>query len=305
MISVIMTSYNEQEEVLRASVDSVLGQTYRDFELIVILDDPENAVHRRILSEYAARDSRFRYYVNDVNLKQRKSLNYALSLSRGEYIARMDADDVCEPDRLEKELSFLTENGLDLIGGLVKIMTQDGKPVYRVRKVPSSPERVRFLSRFGDCLAHPTWLGRREVFTALGGYRDFPCASDYDLQVRALLAGYKLSNLQENVLSYRRSAGGVSQTNLLRQYLFMVELSHMYRSGRVADESVILSRVSGRFNEERARKYARAESMFYDGLSCLSSGRLLKAAASLLPIPFLSPFFFDKAFRFLILYLFS
>lgn len=305
MISVIMTSYNEQEEVLRASVDSVLGQTYHDFELIVILDKPDNDLHRQILSEYAEKDGRFHYYVNDVNLKQRKSLNYALSLSHGDYIARMDADDVCEPDRLEKELAFLTENGLDLIGGLVQIMTQDGKPVYRVRKVPSSPARVRFLSRFGDCLAHPTWLGRREVFTGLGGYRDFPCASDYDLQVRALLAGYKLSNLQENVLSYRRSAGGVSQTNLLRQYLFMVELSHMYRSGKVKEESVILSRVAERYNEERAKKYARAEAMFYDGLSCLSSGHLLKAAACLIPIPFLSPFFFDKAFRFLILHLFS
>ena len=126
MISVLMTTYREPLEILRASVESILSQTYRDLEFIVILDDPDNQPAMDLLFSFAEADPRLKVEINASNLKQRKSLNRALELATGEYVARMDADDISLPERLELQLDYLTRNDLDLIGGLVQIMDEEG-----------------------------------------------------------------------------------------------------------------------------------------------------------------------------------
>ncbi len=305
MISVLMTTYREPLEILRASVESILSQTYRDLEFIVILDDPDNKPAKDLLFSFAETDPRLKIEINASNLKQRKSLNRALELATGEYVARMDADDISLPERLELQLDFLTRNNLDLIGGLVQIMDEDGNDMYMVSRTPSSPEKVRRLSRLGDCLAHPTWLGKREVFLALDGYRDLPCAADYDLQLRALMKGYRLSNLQRPVLRYRRTSSGVSQRNLYRQYLTMCVLAEMYRSNTELSVDEILSRVDERYSEPVAARYTKAETCFFKALSDASDRNIPGFLLNAVQIPFLSLRYCDKAIRFLLLYLFS
>ena len=114
-ISVIMATYKEKIELLKVAIESILKQTYNNFEFIIILDNPENIEHIRCIENYQKNDDRIRFYINEKNMGLTKTLNKALSLSKGKYICRMDADDVSMPDRIEKQLHYLNQYHYDLI----------------------------------------------------------------------------------------------------------------------------------------------------------------------------------------------
>ena len=107
-ISVIMSVYNG-EAYLTEAVESIINQTFKNWELIVINDCSTDST-AEILSSFALKDKRIKVYTNEVNLKLPSSLNKAISLSSGKYVARMDADDICLPERLEKQFKFMEEN---------------------------------------------------------------------------------------------------------------------------------------------------------------------------------------------------
>ena len=107
-ISVIMSVYNG-ETYLKEAIESVINQTFKNWELIVINDCSTDSTSE-ILAEFAEKDERVKVYPNEVNLRLPTSLNRAISLSSGKYIARMDADDICLPDRFEKQYKFMEEN---------------------------------------------------------------------------------------------------------------------------------------------------------------------------------------------------
>lgn len=110
-----MSTYNEENMLIRQAVESILNQTYSEFEFIIVLDNPKNIEIANLIQEYASRDKRIVILKNEKNLGLVKSLNKALEISKGEYIMRMDADDISEKDRIEKEYKFLKENNLDLV----------------------------------------------------------------------------------------------------------------------------------------------------------------------------------------------
>ena len=133
MISVIMSTYKEDESQLRQSIESILNQTYQNFEFIIILDNAENEMHRSVIHDYAARDSRIRFLVNEGNHGRTLALNRGLALAKGEYIAIMDADDISLPKRFEIELTYIEKNGYDLIGGITEIIDENGNDVYSIK----------------------------------------------------------------------------------------------------------------------------------------------------------------------------
>ena len=161
MISIIMSTYKEEESLLRQSIESILNQTYCDFEYIIILDDPENEVHKRIIEEYVLGDSRIQFYINEKNMGLTHSLNRGIDLAKGEYIARMDADDISLVDRLERQLEYLEKNHYDLIGGITEMINEDGTMLYSIKKIPTNPKKISKCLKYGQCIAHPTWLGKR------------------------------------------------------------------------------------------------------------------------------------------------
>ena len=108
LFSVIVPIYNI-EKYIRRCIDSVLCQSFNDFELIIINDCSTDGTSE-ILDKYAKADERVKVHTNEVNLRLPSSLNKAISLSKGKYIARMDADDICLPDRLQKQYEFMEEN---------------------------------------------------------------------------------------------------------------------------------------------------------------------------------------------------
>ena len=119
-ISVIMSVYNG-EEYLREAIDSVLKQSFSDFELIIINNCSTDHTGE-ILARYASLDARVKVHTNEVNLRLPSSLNKAISLAEGKYIARMDADDICMPDRLEKQYDFM-ESHPDIALSSCRFMT--------------------------------------------------------------------------------------------------------------------------------------------------------------------------------------
>ena len=113
-ISVIMTVYKESKEELKESFESIINQTYKNIEFIIVIDNPKEQWRIDFIKSY--NDSRVKLVVNKENLGLPLSLNKALKLVTGNYIARMDADDISMPERIEKQLDFLKKNNYDLVG---------------------------------------------------------------------------------------------------------------------------------------------------------------------------------------------
>ncbi|MEW8956830.1 glycosyltransferase family 2 protein, partial [Clostridium sp.] len=109
-ISIIMAAYNETRQWLSKAIESILNQSYRDFEFIIILDNPKNQELKDLITEYLKKDGRIKFFINEENLGLIKSLNKGIKEAKGEYIGRMDADDICYLNRLQVQLDFLESN---------------------------------------------------------------------------------------------------------------------------------------------------------------------------------------------------
>lgn len=232
-ISVIMSAYHEPKEYLDAAVRSILSQTYSDFEFIILLDAPDNLTLWELLRRFAEEDPRIRLFQNERNLGLTGSLNRGLSFARGEYVARMDADDISAPDRLEKQLSYIREQNLDFIGSGVTDMDENGNLYsYGPTEMPASDSRIRHYMRRQSPIMHPTWFLKRSVYADLGGYREIDACEDYDFLVRAALNGCRFGNMQEPLLRYRINANSISNTKRGLQKTALSLLSAAYRKGR-------------------------------------------------------------------------
>lgn len=274
-ISIIMATYKENETFLRQSIESILNQTETDFEFIIVLDNPQNVLHKKIINDYSNLDSRINFLINNENQGLTKSLNRALSLVSGEFIARMDADDISLEDRLEYELNYLLENNCDLIGGITEMINEEGEVIYTINKIPSDPEKIMDLERISNCIAHPTWFARKELFDSLGGYREYPLCEDYDFTIRAILKGFKLSNINKAVLKYRITQNSISRSNLYKQYLYMKFLTSEFSKGKIADIESANSYVEANYTEEKSNKYIQANVSFNKMLNSIEEKKYM------------------------------
>ena len=216
LISVIMSTYNESLDEIKKSVESVLGQTYKRIEYIVVLDNPQNTEIKSYFKTLS--DSRIKLIENKTNVGLVRSLNKALQIANGTYIARMDADDISASDRLTNQVSYLKENHLDMVGGSIDIIDETGQIIGRQR-FPQSSRQINFFLRWGTCIPHPTWLVDKQVYLKLDGYRNIPDCEDYDFICRAIQGGFKLGNVDKTILQYRIRKNSISNRNRARQYL--------------------------------------------------------------------------------------
>ena len=301
MISVIMSTYKEDERLLRESIESILNQTYRDFEYIIILDYPDNDVHKSVIEEYALKDDRIHFYINEKNMGLTDSLNRGLSLCHGEYIARMDADDISLPDRLERQMKYLEKNHYDLIGGITEMINENGSLLYSIKSVPTDPKKINKALRYSQCIAHPTWLGRKEVFEKNAGYRHMPLCEDYDFTLRAVLNGFVVSNLNEAVLKYRMTSNSISRSNLFEQYLYMSYITNEYKNNRIASVDKAYAYVQQHLNETDSDKYLKANVIFNRMLQEMSDKQFLSFIKDGFCLLFSSKYYLNKIYRFVML----
>lgn len=301
MISIIMSTYKEEENLLRESIESILNQTYKDFEFIIILDFPDNNLHKKIIEEYSKIDNRIRFFVNEKNIGLTGSLNRGLSLAKGEYIARMDADDISLPYRLERQLEYIKKNQYDLIGGITQMIDEDGNSIYSIQKVPTDFNKIKKALRYGQCIAHPTWLGRKEVFDYLNGYRNIPLCEDFDFTLRVVLNGFKISNLNETVLKYRMTKNSISRNNLYDQYLYMKYITNEYSNGNIASVENAKEYVKNHLNKKNAEKYLEANVIFNRMLQEMTDKKIIGFAIDGFKLLFTSKYYLDKIYRFAML----
>lgn len=301
MISVIMSTYKEDERLLRESIESILNQTYRDFEYIIILDYPDNDVHKSVIEEYAIKDDRIHFYINETNMGLTDSLNRGLSLCHGEYIARMDADDISLPDRLERQMKYLEKNHYDLIGGITEMINENGSLLYSIKNVPTDPKKINKALRYSQCIAHPTWLGKKEVFEKNAGYRHMPLCEDYDFTLRAVLNGFVISNLNEPVLKYRMTSNSISRSNLFEQYLYMSYITNEYKNNCIASVDKAYAYVQQHLNEKDSNKYLKANVIFNRMLQEMSDKQILSFIKDGFCLLFSSKYYLNKIYRFVML----
>lgn len=301
MISVIMSTYKEEEHLLREAIESVLNQTYKNFEYIIILDYPENEMHKEVITSYQEKDSRIKFYVNEKNMGLTASLNRGLSLASGEYIARMDADDVCLPDRFEKQLKYLEENQYDLIGGITQMIDEEGNVIFSIKKVPTDFNKIKKALKYGQCIAHPTWFGKKQVFDTVNGYRNMPLCEDYDFTLRSVLAGFKISNLNETVLKYRMTSNSISRSNLYEQYLYMTIVAGCYARGKKASIQKAKEIVEKSTTADKSDKYLKANVIFNRMLKEMEEKQYMPFIKDGFALLFTSKDYLDKIFRFAML----
>jgi glycosyltransferase involved in cell wall biosynthesis len=212
VISVLMAVHNG-EKFLAKAVESILDQTFGDFEFLIV-DDGSVDNSKAMLSTYAARDARVRI-ISQSNQGLTKSLNIALQSARGEFIARFDADDISLPRRFEQQVSALrSDPSLVLIGSEVELITDDGLFLgVRAHATNHREIRKRLLLGDGSALTHPAVMIRQSSLKAIGGYDEtFPVAQDLDLFLRLSEIG-GVSNLADTLLLWRQHDSSVNRTH--------------------------------------------------------------------------------------------
>lgn len=216
MISVLMSIYNEKIEWIEQAINSILNQTYQNLEYIIIIDNPnlpDNIVE--YLEFKAQNDERIILIYNIENLGLAKSLNTGLQMARGKYIARMDADDISMPNRLEKELDYIKFHNADMISCQRIEIDEHGNEIGKEIHLSKNPNKELPFSNF---IVHPGVLIKKSVIQKLGGYRNFRKSQDYDLWLRLVSNGYKIRVMPDCLLKYRIRKNSVSYANMLEQY---------------------------------------------------------------------------------------
>ncbi|UOQ50327.1 glycosyltransferase [Gracilibacillus caseinilyticus] len=219
LISVIMSTYNENRSELFDSINSILNQSYKNLEFIIVLDKPDNFEIKKILDEFKINDSRIKVIFNKKNLGLAESLNEGIYTAKGTFLARMDADDIAFPDRIEKQLNYIKNYDFDMISTNRIDIDESGKEISNKSSLPKNSE-IHKLLPVGNFINHPTVFIKKEVIKKVGGYRNFKSAQDYDLWLRLLSSGYKIGILDEPLLYYRIRNQGISQSDKYRQFLF-------------------------------------------------------------------------------------
>lgn len=221
LVSVIMPVYNAGNFLVEA-IESILKQTYQNFEFIIINDhSTDNSWD--IIQKY---QKKYPKKIKAINLKRNLNkggdacANVGLSKAKGKYIARMDADDIAHPQRLEKQVKFLEKNkDVFLVGSNAKVIDKEGK-VIGIKKVPTSYEDIYKSFFTFNPIIHPTVIFRRVIKGKVFSYpKKFSANNDYYFFFKMLCKDYKFVNLREELLYYRIHGNNDTFNNMREKFL--------------------------------------------------------------------------------------
>ena len=208
-----MTVLDPDPRYFREAVASVLAQDYANLELVIV-EDPSPQSAGEMLKAFD--DPRIVHVANPERTSHSRQRNQSLALARGELVATLDADDVCEPTRISRQVRFLTEHpGVDVVGTQLSIIDADGCMIG-ARAYPTSHETIVVAMPRFNPIAQPSVMFRKSTIVAAGGYHydRFPAVEDYELWSRLATGGVKFANLPEPLLRYRLHPGGMKATRL-------------------------------------------------------------------------------------------
>lgn len=285
MISVIMTIYNEPWKWVQKAIVSLGQQTYKNFEVIIIIDNPNYLDTPRLKELLISLHINSVVRVNKQNIGLVSSLNSALSFVQGQYVARFDSDDECLPDRFERELEFLKGHNYDFVASAINIMSEHGSIVKSLAfKGFLSNKEVKWIEPRSNPFWHPTWLMRKKVMDELKGYRNLYSVEDFDFVLRAIVSDFKLGIIGQPLLNKRIVKTSISETGSFKQAVYAHFLIDKFKQGKLnepfklpvinsEDEAKYLTTLERKNNLENAsylRKLGFALSLFQT-----ASGRMI------------------------------
>ena len=227
-ISLIMSVYNG-EDYLAETVESVLCQTFTEWEFIIINDCSTDNTSK-ILAEYASKDARVKVHTNKTNLRLPSSLNKALSLAEGKYIARMDADDICMPDRLQKQYDFMEANPNVDLSSCRFLTLKNGVYSSGGCGGKGDSESIKALLLVTNPILHPGIIAKADVIKELGYDKNFTCTEDMELWTRFVLNNKRVEILSEYLMIYRLHDKQITETTLDKQKNEVIKIQKTYLS---------------------------------------------------------------------------
>ncbi len=253
-LSIIMSEHNTPIRFLRESINSILAQTLKDFELIIVDDCGHNDL-RAIAQEYS--DDRIKIIKNEKNRGLVHSLNDAISYARSAYLVRMDTDDIAEPQRFERLYAFACRHPeYAVVGSRVIEFSEEGEQGILCK----SGEKTKESLIKGDGLIHPSVIMRKHAVEDVGNYPDYQRAEDFALWAELLLHGYRLYVLEDSLLKYRVNTGDYSKRKLkYRQGELMAKLHYFPLLGAKPSDYryIIKSIISGILPTGLVRRYRK------------------------------------------------
>ena len=251
-ISVVMTVFNTKEEYLKTAIDSILNQTYKDFELIIINDGSTDETCEKVILSYS--DERIKYHKQE-NKGISAARNLGTQLANGKYVAVMDSDDIAFPERLEKEYKFLENNPeYSLVGSWFEVF-----PRKSVGKMLETPKILDF---FHKCwIMHSSVMFRKEDFEKNNLYYDenLNCAVDYDLWCRAAAKFLKFYNLQEVLVKYRVEGQGIATKRRDERIRNTIRIQQNILDSLSSDKKLQRELVKVLYSQEKVEKNFREQ----------------------------------------------
>ena len=249
-ISVIMSVYNG-ETYLEEAIESIRNQTFKNWELIVINDCSKDRTGE-ILENFTRLDDRIKVHANEVNLKLPASLNKAIALSSGKYIARMDADDISLPDRLKKQFEFMEEN-TDISLSSCRFMTvKNGVYMSGGAGGRCDNDALKTMLLLANPILHPGVIAKAEIMKKYKYDTTLTCTEDLELWTRMVTNNEKIEILPECLLIYRLHDKQITSTTLERQHTEVLKIQEKYYGAllRKMDEKMADFYISGIYFKE-------------------------------------------------------
>lgn len=221
LVSVIL-AVNRDDGFLASAIESVLAQSMANFEFLIIANNCSDELWTN-LQERAVKDARLRPLRTPLG-QLPYNLNFGLHHARSEFIARMDADDISLPQRLERQLCFLRDNpAISVVGGSYENIDEHDKVIGRPVLLQLDPKRIHERLPFETCMAHPSVMMRRADVLKVGGYAYGLFAEDWDLWLRMRRAGMRFANLPDLVMRYRIHSGQSTSLHAWRRNMANVQ----------------------------------------------------------------------------------
>ena len=227
-VTVLMSEYNTKEEELRASMESILNQTYTNFELLII-DDCSNQKSREIINSY--KDNRIKLIHNEKNLGLAEALNKGISLIDTDYIIRMDTDDIAKKDRIEKQMKFAYEHPeYSIIAGNANYFNETG--IFKTTKEFGEKHKKDFIK--GTPFIHPTMIIKTKDIKNIGGYPKYRRAQDYAMAMEMYSYGYKGYVMEDILIDYRMNTAGYKKKKFKYRLLELKIRWHYFRKLKIS-----------------------------------------------------------------------
>jgi glycosyltransferase involved in cell wall biosynthesis len=261
-VSVVIPVFNAENYLIEA-VESILSQSLQDIEVILV-DDKSTDGSCSVCEAFVRRDPRVQLVRRVQNGGISEALNDGLSVARGEFIARMDADDIAMPERLELQVAFLRKKmEVGLCGTAYEVIDHAGVAISR-SVVVEDALTLQSMLKYCSPIAHPTWLMRASVLVSIGGYRNLAPSEDYDFLIRLIDSGWKIANIGYCGLKYRVSGSSTAARGALRQRKAVNYVRRLHFSGGV-------------FDQKEFEKKIISSPIFYQRIHQISEGLLNRA----------------------------